>query len=67
MQESDRQDRKTKWDLIAVEKGDRMINMDSQIPNKAVKEWLEKGNLFEDITLIKPEVTYGSSRFGTYT
>ncbi len=66
VQESDRQDRKTKWDLIAVEKGDRMINMDSQIPNKAVKEWLEKGNLFEDITLIKPEVTYGSSRFDLY-
>ena len=37
--------RKTRWDLIAVRKGDRLINMDSQIPNKIVKEWLEQGSL----------------------
>lgn len=66
VQESNSRERKTKWDLIAVEKGSRMINMDSQIPNKVVKEWLEKGNLFEDITLIKPEYTYGNSRFDIY-
>ena len=36
VQESDKPGRKTRWDLIAVEKGSRMVNMDSQIPNPAV-------------------------------
>ena len=54
--------RKTAYDLIAVRKGSRLINMDSQAPNKAVLTWLEKGGL-GDISQIKPETTYGSSRF----
>ena len=54
--------RKTAYDLIAVQKGSRLINMDSQAPNKAVLTWLEKGGL-GDISQIKPETTYGSSRF----
>ena len=58
--------RENKWDLIAVEKGKRMINMDSQIPNRVVKEWLEQGHLFENITCIRPEYTYGNSRFDLY-
>ncbi|MGN0423008.1 MAG: A/G-specific adenine glycosylase [Lachnospiraceae bacterium] len=66
LQESENPGRKTKWDLIAVEKGSRMINMDSQIPNKVVKEWLEAGHLFENITRIQTEYTYGSSRFDLY-
>lgn len=66
LQESDNPDRKTKWDLIAVEKGSRMVNMDSQIPNKVVKEWLEADHLFENITRIQPEFTYGNSRFDLY-
>ena len=66
LQESENPGRKTKWDLIAVEKGSRMVNMDSQIPNKVVKEWLEAGHLFENITRIQPEVTYGNSRFDLY-
>ena len=37
--------RKTRWDLIAVRKGDRLINMDSQIPNKIVKEWNRKNGI----------------------
>ena len=40
VQESDNPERKTKWDLIGVRKGNRLINMDSQIPNKVVEEWL---------------------------
>lgn len=59
-------ERKTRWDLIAVEKGSRMINMDSQVPNKVVKEWLEEGNLLDGITKIKPEYTYGDSRIDLY-
>ena len=58
--------RKTRWDLIAVKKNKRIINMDSQIPNKVVKEWLEDGNLIENITTVRPEYTYGSSRIDLY-
>lgn len=63
--------RKTRWDLIAVRKGDRLINMDSQVPNKIVKEWLEQesiaqGNLVGEITKIQPEYTYGQSRIDLY-
>lgn len=66
VQDSLKPERKTRWDMIAVEKGGRIINMDSQIPNKAVKEWLEDGNLIEDISAIRPEYTYGSSRIDLY-
>lgn len=66
VQETDNPARKTKWDLIAVEKGDRLINMDSQIPNRVVQEWIEEGGLGNDVTLIRPETTYGNSRFDLY-
>ena len=66
IQRSANPDRKTKWDLISVEKGSRMINMDSQIPNRLAEEWVREGNLFPDVTLIRPETTYGSSRFDLY-
>ena len=66
VQESQNPDRKTKWDLICVEKGERLVNMDSQIPNQVVKEWLEEGHLFSDIRKIRPETTYGNSRFDLY-
>ncbi len=66
VQESDNPERKTKWDLIAVKKKDRMINMDSQIPNKVVQEWLLKGNLFGEGSIVRPETTYKNSRFDFY-
>lgn len=66
VQESDNPARKTKWDLIAVEKGNRMINMDSQIPNRVVQEWVEAGHFMRNINLVKPETTYGNSRFDLY-
>lgn len=66
VQESSNPDRKTRWDLIAVEKGNRLINIDSQIPNQAVKEWLEEGHLFEKSSIIRPEYTYGNSRIDLY-
>lgn len=59
-------ERKTQWDLIGVQKGERLINMDSQIPNKVVEEWVRAGNLFPNVTLVKPESTYGNSRFDLY-
>ena len=54
--------RTTRYDLIAVHKGNRLINMDSQAPNKAVGEWLLAGGLGE-IEKLKPETTFGDSRF----
>ncbi len=66
VQKADNPERKTQWDLIGVKKGKRMINMDSQIPNKVVEEWIRKGNLFPNATLIKPETTYKQSRFDLY-
>lgn len=54
--------RKTAFDLICVQKGSRLINMDSQAPNTAVKEWLLRGGL-GDIEKLKPESTFGNSRF----
>ena len=58
----DKPERKTKYDLIAVHKGQRLINMDSQAPNAAVKEWLLAGGLGE-ISALKPESKWGDSRF----
>lgn len=59
-------ERKTKYDLIAVKKGNKLINMDSQIPNDVAGEWLKKSNLFSRDAVIRREVTYGKSRFDFY-
>ena len=61
-QKSDNPNRKTKYDLITVRKGCRLINMDSQAPNTAVKEWLLSGGL-GNAENIKAETTHGDSRF----
>lgn len=59
-------ERKTPYDLVAVMKGDVLVNMDSQAPNKAVKEWLEESDFFSDLILLCPEKTFGNSRFDFY-
>ena len=61
-QRSGNPNRKTKFDLIAVRKGERLINMDSQAPNKAAGEWLAAGGL-GDISELRAEVKQGDSRF----
>ena len=61
-QKFDNPNRKTKFDLICVQKGDLLINMDSQAPNIAVREWLLGGGLGE-IQELKSEYTHGDSRF----
>lgn len=79
VQKSGRLDRKTKWDLVTVDKecavrnadGSiskrlRMVNLDSQSPNQVVKEWLEAGNLISGITKIQPECKYRDSRLDLY-
>ena len=60
--------RKTKYDLISVyKKGIGWINIDSQAPNIVVREWLEsRPEPFKDITLLRPEYTYGNSRVDFY-
>ena len=54
--------RKTAYDLIAVEKGSSLINMDAQAPNKVFAEWAVAGGFLPDVTAIRPEYTYGGSR-----
>ncbi|MBQ0070922.1 MAG: DNA/RNA nuclease SfsA [Spirochaetales bacterium] len=68
---SDNPLRKTKYDLVAVEKiregrEPLLVNMDSQLPNDVVEEWLQRGELFQSGALIRREVTYGDSRFDFY-
>ena len=58
--------RKTKYDLICVNKQGRLVNMDSQIPNKAAEEWIKKGGLFPEKVTVRPEKKYGNSRFDLY-
>ena len=54
--------RKTKFDLITVKKGHRLINMDSQAPNAAAREWLLSGGLGQ-IENLRAETFHGDSRF----
>ena len=61
-QRADNPSRKTKYDLIAVEKGHRLINMDSQAPNMAAEEWLRGGGL-GSVGQLRPETVHGDSRF----
>ena len=61
-QHSDNPARKTQYDLIAVQKGERLINMDSQAPNAAAREWLAGGALGK-IEHLRPETVHGDSRF----
>ena len=54
--------RKTAWDLIAVEKGDLLINMDAQAPNRVFTEWAAEGKFLPEVEAIRPEYRYGASR-----
>lgn len=63
-EKSSNPNRKTKYDLIAVTKGDRLINMDSQAPNKAAGEAADR--LFDGVVSVRPEYAYGSSRIDFY-
>lgn len=55
--------RKTRYDVIAVEKGPLLVNMDAQAPNKVFAEWAQSGRFVEGLTLLRPEVKWGNSRF----
>ncbi len=66
LEKSSNPDRKYQYSLVTVKKGVRMVNMDSQAPNKAVGEWISEGGLFTDVKLVRPECKYGNSRFDFY-
>lgn len=58
--------RKTAYDLVAVDKGGRLINMDAQAPNQVFYEWAAAGKFLPQLTLIRPECRFGASRFDFY-
>ena len=58
--------RSTRYDLIAARKDQRLINMDASAPNVTFYEYLKSGLHIDDVTKIKPEAKYGSSRFDFY-
>jgi len=66
VQKSDNPQRKTAYDLISVYKGDMLVNMDSQAPNKVFGEWVINSGYFKNVTYIKPECKYNNSRFDFY-
>ena len=63
---SDNPNRKTKYDLITVQKGDLLVNLDSQAPNQMVEEWLLGQRWIPGIECYRREVGYGDSRFDFY-
>lgn len=70
LQQHDNPKRKTRFSLIAVQKGELLVNMDSQAPNKVMLEALSQGlslpGLMSPLTKIQQESTYGNSRFDFY-
>lgn len=62
LERAENPDRKTAYDLIAVEKGDLLINMDAQAPNRVFGEWAAQGGFVPDLKKLKPEYVYGASR-----
>ncbi len=66
LEKSNNPSRKTEYDLVSVYKGNKLINIDSQAPNKVFGEWAVENGYFGDLTLIKPECKYKNSRFDYY-
>ena len=61
-----RNGRKTRYSLIAVEKDNRIINVDSLAPNKVVEDAIINNSLIKDLKLYKKEYKYKNSRFDFY-
>lgn len=64
--QGDNPNRKTRYDLVAVQKGPLLVNMDSQAPNKVFAEWARAGQFRQGLTLLRPETFWGNSRFDFY-
>ncbi len=68
LEEADKEERKTKYSLIAVYKENMLVNMDSQAPNQMAAEAMAEGKIEEigEVDFLKREVKYGNSRFDLY-
>ncbi len=66
VQEVSSRTRKTKYDLLGVYKGERLVNIDSQAPNQVFHEWILGSDFLPGINVIKPEYKYLNSRFDFY-
>lgn len=66
LEKSGKAERKTAYDLVAVEKGSMLINMDAQAPNQVFAEWARGGGFRTDLTALRAETTWGKSRFDFY-
>lgn len=63
LEHSDAPNRKTAYDLVAVENRGYVVNIDSQAPNRIVREWIEAGGWGEGMEALRSEVVHGDSRF----
>ncbi len=67
LEKSENPARKTQYDLVSVYKNESIfINIDSQLPNGVVEEWLITSGIFSKNAVIRREVTYGNSRFDIF-
>ena len=66
LEEGTNPNRKTRYDLIAVDKDGLLVNMDAQAPNKVFGEWAKGGGFVPGLTLLRPETAWGKSRFDFY-
>ena len=55
--------RKTHYDLVTVRKGDILVNLNSQAPNRVFQHWAAQGGFLPELTELRPETRYGDSRF----
>lgn len=63
VEQSDSPSRKTAYDLVAVENRGYVVNIDSQAPNRIVREWLEQGGWGVELEELRSEYTCGDSRY----
>ena len=66
LEKSQNPQRKTAYDLVAVYKGERLVNMDAVAPNAAFGEWVRAGGYVPAPSLVRPETVHGDSRFDFY-
>jgi len=68
LEPADNPERKTKYSLITVYKGNKLVNIDSQAPNQVVAEALAEDKIPEigKVSFLRREVTFGNSRFDLY-
>lgn len=63
---SENANRKYQYDLVAIYKGDELVNFDSQLPNAVVSEYIKSGKLFSNVTTVLREMKFKNSRFDIY-